>query len=293
MTTLVDRAAPPTRSVSLRTLAVVEARRYARHPIFLIGVALMAWTMAVVTKDLVAGSADDPVGLVDGTILPAFFLGLAGVFVGVQLTRSLKRSSEPIDATPTDGVTRTAALCLATVVPGAAALCWLAWIYAVSAAWPGPELSVTPAALAAIRVAGIVFAVGGPLFGVMVGRWTRFPGAGLVAALLLFGWAMLATGGLAMTASRLSNLVLLSAPYVGWTSSNNASGADPWLAGGSPTWYVAYVALLSGLAATAAMLHEARGPRRKRMVRVFAAIAVLAVLSLALAVAGDPTRIPL
>lgn len=66
----------------------------------------------------------------DTAIAPAFFLGS---FVGVRLTRSLARSSEAVDASPADGVTRTAALCLACLVPGAVALAWFGWIYAALA----------------------------------------------------------------------------------------------------------------------------------------------------------------
>ena len=90
--------------------------------------------------------------------LPAFFLGLLGVFIGVQLTRSMARCTEPVQAAPTDGLARTAALCLSTVVPAAAAIAWLVWLYAVSAAWPNPPTALTAGDLAAIRAAGVVCA---------------------------------------------------------------------------------------------------------------------------------------
>jgi hypothetical protein len=95
-----------------------------------------------------------------------------------------------------------------------------------------------------------------------------------------------------MSASRVGTLVHLNAPFVTWVSQNGPT--DPnWIAGGSPLWYLAYIALLCGLAASAAMLHEARGAQRSRLVRVCAILAVLALVSLALAVVPDPTRIPL
>jgi sugar-specific transcriptional regulator TrmB len=65
------------------------------------------------------------------------------------------------------------------------------------------------------------------------------------------------------------------------------------VAGGSPWWHLAYLVLLCGLAATAAMVHEAVGARRARLWKVLAVLGVLAVSALAMAAAGDPTRIPL
>jgi peptidoglycan/LPS O-acetylase OafA/YrhL len=163
-------------------------------------------------------------------------------------------SSDPIEASPTDGVNRVTAMCLACLVPGVVALVWFAWTYAVTAVWPVPATAMPSGSIAAIRAAGIVCAVGGPLFGVMVGRWTRFPGAGLVAAFVLFGWVMLSTVSLAMSASRVGTLIHVAAPSVGWVSSDSPTFEDPWIAGGSPLWHLVYIAVLCGLAATAAML---------------------------------------
>ncbi len=128
--------------------------------------------------------------------------------------------------------------------------------------------------------------------GVLVGRWTRFPGAGLLAAVVLTGWTLACTLGLLMEASRWGTLVHLNAPFATWTSADGPDAA-PWLAGGSPWWYVAYQVALCGLAATAAMGHEATGARRARLWRALAVLAVLAVGCLALAAAADPTRVPL
>jgi hypothetical protein len=95
-----------------------------------------------------------------------------------------------------------------------------------------------------------------------------------------------------MSASRVGTLVHLNAPFVTWVSQDGPT--DPnWIAGGSPLWYVVYITLLCGVAACAAMLHEAWGAQRSRLVRLWAIIAVLALVSLALAVVPDPTRIPL
>jgi len=231
MTTMVQRTEVPVPAAArrtLRTLAGIEARRYARHPLFLIGVALMVWMMVSMAKGLADGTGDAQILLVsDSAVVPAFFLGVLGVFVGHRLTRSMARAGEAVEASPADGVTRTAALCLACLVPGAVAIVWLVANYVAMAVWPGPYSTVISSTNhAAMLSAGVVYAVGGPLFGVMVGRWTRFPGAGLVAAVVLVGWALLGTFGLLMPASRVGTLVHLNAPFTTWVSSDSPTAAS-------------------------------------------------------------------
>lgn len=125
----------------------------------------------------------------------------------------------------------------------------------------------------------MVYAVGG--------RWTRFPGAGLAVAVGLIAWTMLDTNGLKLE-SRLGTLARLNAPATLWVS-DDGPDTPHWVAGGSPAWYLVYITLLCGLAASAAMLHEASA-QRPRLVRWLAVLAVLALASLALAAAADPTR---
>ncbi|MGY1652788.1 hypothetical protein [Geodermatophilus sp. SYSU D01119] len=282
MSAVLARPAPSTRGATLRSLALAEARRYARAPVFLVGVALLVW--ATVTS---LGDLDDAGG--DLAVVPAACLGLAGVLVGHSLTRSTSRPGDAVRAAPADGVLRTAALALACLVPGAVALAWAVWVALALAAADLPA-AIGWARQAGMLATGVVATVGGPLVGVLVGRWTRFPGAGLVAAVVLTGWALACTAGLMMGATRWGTLVHLNAPFTTWTSADGPD-APAWLAGGSPWWYVAYQVALCGLAATAAMAHEATGARRTRLWRVLAVLAVVAVGCLGLASAADPTRV--
>jgi hypothetical protein len=291
VTALAEQATTATRPATLRTLGAVEARRYARHPLFLVGTAMVIALMISATN-----SGQDDLDAAPGelNIFPAFFLGLLGVFVALHLTRSMARSTDAVQAAPTDGITRTAALCLACLVPGAVALGWVVWMYVLIAIWQFPDsASMTRADNAALMLAGVVCAVGGPLVGVMVGRWTRFPGAGLLAAVALVGWCILGAAGMDASASRYSDLLHLTAPFTWWTNSNEPNDAHKWVAGGNLWWYLAYITLLCGLAATAAMLHEASGAQRTRLARALTVLAVLALASLGLAAATDPTRMPL
>jgi len=259
---LLERPAAPAQTLALRSLAALEARRYARSPLFLIGVSLLVWTTTVATGDLAKNAATADPGDLD--LLPAFCLGLLGVFVGHQLTRSLDGADEALGATPSDRVRRTAALCLACLVPGVVALVWVGWMSAALAMWRIPlSASISSGARAAMLLSGAVCAVGGPLFGVLVARWTRFPGSALVAVVVLAGWTLLSPRSAA------------------------------WVAGGSPGWYLAYLVLLCGLAASAALFPGSTGPRRTRVLRVLGSLAVVAVVCLVLAVLPDPARIPL
>jgi hypothetical protein len=284
MTAVTARVASPARSATLPALAGIEARRYARHPLFLVGVALLVGT-ATYSPGQLNSPGDTP------TVEPAFFLGLLGVLVGFQLTRSMARSTDAVEASPTDEVTRSAALCLACLVPGAIALAWTAFALLTAPVSHSAAMSSSDRVL--MLVASVAYAMGGPLFGVMVGRWTRFAGAGVAAVVVLVLWTLLGTFGLRMPASRLSTLVHLNAPFIGWVSADGPAPAPLWVAGGSPGWYLVYITLLCGLAATVALLHGAWGTRRSWLIRACVLLGVLAAASLALAVSADPTRIPL
>ena len=286
-----ERPAPPVASAALRSLAALEARRYLRSPLFVLGVALLVWTTIVSTGDLGQNAATTDPGDLD--ILPAFCLGLLGVFVGHQLTRALDGSAEALGASPSDGVRRTAALCLACLVPGVVALAWVGWIYLALGVGHIPlSATISPGARAATLLTGVVCAVGGPLFGVLVARWVRFPGSALVAAVVLAGWTLLSTVSLVWPPSRAGTLLHLSAPLTAWVSMDSPR-SPAWVAGGSPGWYLGYLVLLCGLAATAALLPQAIGDRRSRILRVLGVLGVAALACLALAVLPDPARIPL
>lgn len=288
MTAVAARPAETGRALTLRALAGIEARRYARHPLFLLGVALMGWSMAASYDDL-----DTTITYV--TVMPAFFLGIFGVFIGYGLTRSLRRTADAVRAAPADGELRTAALCLACLVPGAVSLVWLGWVYVAKAAARVPESAISPAEEATILLTGVVAAIGGPLVGVLVGRWTRFPFAALPAAVVLVGWVILGNyAGLAVEeASRFWSLVHLSAPFAFWTI-ELPDGEGTAVTAGSPFAYLCYLVVLCGLAAVAARLPEAAGARRARLWRVLGLLGALAVLFLVLAaVVPDPAPVPL
>jgi hypothetical protein len=84
-------------------LARLEAVRYARHPVFLVGLLF----------GVLAGAGErGPIEL-DFQVIPAFFIGVFGIVIAARLTRSTDRSGPIVDAAPASQTKRTAALCLA------------------------------------------------------------------------------------------------------------------------------------------------------------------------------------
>jgi hypothetical protein len=290
MTSTLTRPASTTGTATLRTLARAEGRRYARHPLFLVGVALLAATTLFTVRELADVFERGSVG--EMAFLPVFFLGLLGVIVGHQLTQTIDRAAEAVDATPTSATRRTAALCLACLLPGAVALAWVAVIYAALAVYPVPDrVPISSGDRAAMLGAAVTCAVGGPLFGVLAARWTRIPGGGLVAAIVLVGWVLLGTFALALTPSRWSSLLHLHPPYTQWIL--RQAGGPVEVVGGAPPWHLAYSTLLCGLAVTAALYRTAGGAQRPRLLQAGLLLLLLALISLGLAAAADPTRMPL
>ena len=73
----------------LRAMAGIEARRFARHPLFLLGAA----ATFVVTNLLVFNDRDQvPGDLLSWPVVPAFFTGLTSLIVAARLTRSTESS---------------------------------------------------------------------------------------------------------------------------------------------------------------------------------------------------------
>ena len=128
------------------------------------------------------------------TAYPAVFLGGFGMMATFGLTRSMRASEPVVGVTPTTLPARTAALCGVAIVPffcGVLTLFAFLRSYPVGDAVYGP---FSPSAQVAVLVGQIVVpSLGGPLLGVALGRWVRFPGAGFVLFLVIFGWVNLVT----------------------------------------------------------------------------------------------------
>ena len=271
-----DRAEGPT----LGTLARKEIGRYLRHPVFLVGLALVVLASAFGTDDWHSSTLD---GLV-----PAAGLGLFGLIVMASLTKSSDRAAGAAGTVTTDQRTRTLALAAAVVVPFVFALLWFArtvWIYNVSPpaaeATPFGDVSDTYMYMVMFNQ-GVLSAIGGPLLGLVIARWIPRRGAAPVAVVLMVLVTILLQG--IFESIRYGRLVWP------WTHFYGPMGIpdDPNRAlvlTGSPYWYAAYLLALCVIGVLVALLKDDESPR-EGLVKLLAVAGVVAVVLCVLAITG-------
>jgi hypothetical protein len=263
-------------------LAIRETRRFVLNPVFLSGVAMAAWWAWKVPR------ADPEIDELIG--YPAIFLGGFGMAATYWLTRSM-RASEPVaGVTPVTRPARTAALCWVAIVPllcGVLTLFLFLRVYPVGDAVYGP---FSPSARIAVLVGQIVVpSLGGPLLGVALGRWARFPGAAFVLFLVIFGWVELVTILTIWHPDSAPIAVLrLFSPFAFFTLQADAGGVTAWR--GSPWFFLGWQLALCAIAVLAALLRGAEGQVRSRIIRGLAIAGVAAVILLALAASGGFTH---
>jgi hypothetical protein len=263
----------------------MEARRFALHPLFLACAALMAWSMYQLHADRYPSK---DVAALELSLTPAFLMGLGGMIVAYRLTRSTRRAEEAVEGVPADEPTRTAALLIACLVPFSVAAVAMAHVivawHVEPMAWANVWDHFSAVERDAMMVAGALAGLGGPVLGVCLGRWWRWPGAALLATVVLVAWSILT---LVPWDSPLGNIWHMTSPFVLWYSGANE---DPTLdvLGGSPTLRLLYLIALIGLAATTALLHGATGPRREQLRRWFLGLAAAAVVGLLVAALTGP-----
>jgi hypothetical protein len=273
---------------TLWPLAWIEAKRFARHPLFLTGFVLAL---------AASGGEYGPVEL-DHGFVPSLFVGIFGLVVAARLTASTRRCEAVVDAAPVSETTRTAALCAACLVPAAAGLVVAVFFQVVMALHdPRPAYAygvfTVGERYVILLVLPAIACLGAPLLGVAVGRWLRFPGAALLVSVALFLWGML--GGYVpsqnMDASTWPARILhMLTPYTAWVESNSGQDGADWVPTvvrsltGSPVWFAMWTLALCALAACAALLHGAEGRVRRAVVRASWAAGTVAVTSLTLAV---------
>ena len=260
-------------------LAARETRRFAVNPVFLFAVVMTAWT----TWDYRKASAN-AVGT--GNWYPWIFLGGFGMMATFWLTRSMRDSEPVVGVTPTTLPARTAALCTVAIVPF---LCGVLTLFAFLHFHPaGARVygAFSPPAQVAVLVGQIVIpSLGGPLLGVALGRWVRFPGSALVLSLILFGWVNVATfGSLSHPDSAAFTALRLFSPFAFFTYMNNAADVTTWR--GSPWLFIGWQLALCATAVLVALLRGADGRVRFRVTRTLSIVLVVAAILLVLAATG-------
>jgi len=288
----VPSSSRPAESDVVRSIARVEVRRLLHQPVFIVA-ALLFLVVAVTTPFTSYADADYDLARrgaqtnLDWPVLPAFFLGLGSLIAMNRVTSSASRAGDVVEAVPATKLQRSLALCLVCLVPAALALAGAVYVFAFWMVDP-PVQSVgwgelTTTQLASLMLQGVLAALGGPLLGVAVARWWRWPTAGAITAVGLVLWSVL--GSVFRDTSWWASLIHQSSPFA--LASYNTENAT-WTQGGSHHWRVTYLAALCVLAAVAACAHGTTGEQRQRLVRVSLVVAGLTVVLLGLSALTGP-----
>jgi hypothetical protein len=287
MTTALAPARPGagTRRATFATFAALaarETRRFALSPVFLAAAGLTGYVLWSGQR----GTVTDING--PNTAAAVLFGGL-GMLVAFWLTRSMHASEPVVGVTPVTLPARTAALCAVALVPFACGcLTLLAFLHFHPIGDPVYGAFSPPARIAVLAGQIVVPSLGGPLLGVALGRWVRFPGAAFALFLLLYAWVSLVTI-LAISHPDSAPVAVLRpfAPFAFFTLNADA-GVTAWR--GSPWFFLGWQLALCAIAVLVALLRGAEGPVRNRIIRALAIAGATALILLALAALGGFTH---
>lgn len=275
----------------LLPLAVIHARRYAAHPLFLIGVALLTVSTLAVIDD-----GPDGYGSLEDGVAVAFLIGVLGIVVGYRLTTNEDRAANLLASAPVSRVTRTLGLFCACVVPLTIGLIWFVTRLIGYAVWlPRPELVEAVGGWSGMVIitfsTSVMCAVGGPLLGVAAGRWLHFPGAGvLVAVLVTVATAFFVSGALTPTLTNNAPMQTIATlmPFTEWVLVDFENGVEllRGVRDGAPAAHLIYQLGLCALVVCVAVLKDSRGSSRARWIRATITIAITSALAASWAVLG-------
>jgi hypothetical protein len=263
-------------------LAARETRRFALNPVFLAAAGLTAYV-------LWSGQRGTVTDINGPNTAAAVLFGGVGMLVAFWLTRSMSASEPVVGVTPVTLPVRTAALCAVALVPFACGcLTLLAFLHFHPIGDPVYGAFSPPARIAVLVGQIVIPSLGGPLLGVALGRWVRFPGAAFVLFLLLSGWVILV---MALTLARPDSapvaVLRLFAPFALFTLHTDA-GVTAWR--GSPWFFLGWQLALCAIAVLVALLRGAQGRLRSRIIRALGIVLAAAVIMLVLAGTGGFTH---
>ena len=258
-------------------LAMVEIGRYARNPLFLVGLILTVLTTAAPE----AGETRNSHLLT--VLIPALFLGIFGLMVMYQLTRRSDRLAAAAGS-PTVGMrTRTAALAATVVVPVTAALVWFAWTVQIYLGTDTPADGLPFGgvgdswAIGTLFALGVVSCAGGPILGLVLARWFPRRGISVIAVIVLIIATVLMQG--IIEPLRYIRVIM---PFT-WFGNQYGVEGDPEryvILTGSPQWYSAYLIALCVLGVLMALYRDPEPPRRNLRIAIGVVATAAVVLCL-------------
>jgi hypothetical protein len=280
----------------LVALAGIHAKRYVRHPVFVVtaALALLGVIQAIVSPDADNGAEWD------STLSFAIWIGLFGLVVGYRLAVTEEKALDLLPSAPTDQRVRTLALFAACLVPVGATVVLMA-CYGVANLLV-PQSADAPFLLRpdtgqigwvdyiASVLEAPVSAFGGAALGIVVARWLRFAGAGVLAMVVVFLVEILclaigetAAVGDTLWGRALANLM----PYRYWFyNPDGAEGPYSTMAPGSALGHVIYATTLCGLAITAGVLKGATPAVKTAWMKVGGTLMAVAVAAYLWALLG-------
>jgi|RhiMethySRZTD1v2_1073278.scaffolds.fasta_scaffold04003_15 hypothetical protein len=266
---------------TLRTLARKEIGNYLRSKLYWFGAGLLAIVSVVGLT-----APDDRFSTVGDGIAPAALIGLFGIVIMASLTRNSDRAAEAAGAVSVGQRTRTLALACAAVVPFATGLLWYVTAVIGYNLHPPAPSGVPFGSMNDMFVYAIMFqegvtaCVGGPILGLVIGRWLPQRWVAPVIAVAIVP--------ITMVMQPLFEWPEHWRQVWIWIHFYGAGGTeeDPDRAlrfTGSPYFYILYLAALCVLGVLIALYRDPDADRtglRKTLAGVAAAAAVLCILAM-------------
>ncbi len=257
-TTLNDAGRPPTSRGAFGRLAVISARHYVSHPMYLVAVGLLLVGVALRAFPYLSSDV-----LWDSPLTYELYLGIGGIFIGASLARQDDAAEAIVASAPTDRSTRTLALFAACAVPAmsAAALMTIGAVVELLRS-PVVDMPVTlrPSTgpigrieyLALLLELGPVACFGGAALGVLVGRRARVAGAVVATAIVLLLLEFISLGAgesiPGVGEQWWARVVANAMPYGHWqTAEVDPATGVVGMRPGSPAGHVIYALALCGL----------------------------------------------